>query len=125
MLIVDADKQAKIWNRAAMAGGGSAPEPRDTALAAALHVHNMIMSGGLDHALDVLTPEDFASAAGGFRYLQLSDAAELVEQALAASEDGVVELDARHSALIPRDEVIGRQFAALLQQRPSDFAPTS
>lgn len=85
----------------------------------------MIMSGGLDHALDVLTPEDFASAAGGFRYLQLSDAAELVEQALAASEDGVVELDARHSALIPRDEVIGRQFAALLQQRPSDFAPTS
>jgi hypothetical protein len=35
----------------------------------------------LDHALDVLTPEDFASAASGFRYLQLSDVAELVEQA--------------------------------------------
>jgi len=32
----------------------------------------MIMSGGLDHALDVLTPEDFVSAEGGFRYLQLN-----------------------------------------------------
>lgn len=40
----------------------------------------MIMSGGLDHALDVLAPEDFASAAGGFRYLQLRDVAKLVEQ---------------------------------------------
>lgn len=86
----------------------------------------MIMSGGLDHALDVLTPEDFAAAASGFRYLELSDAAELVEQAQAAtSDDQLGELDARYSALIPRDQVLSDQFECLLRQRPGDFAPTS
>ena len=126
MPIMDADTQASIWNRAATAGGGPAPGPGDTALSAVLRLHNMIMSGGLDHALGVLTPGDFASAAGGFRYLQLSDVAELVEQAQGAPGDDLLEeLDARYSALIPRDQVIGDQFEALLQQRPGDFAPAS
>lgn len=86
----------------------------------------MIMSGGLNHTLDVLTPEDFASAAAGFRYLQLTDVADLVEQAQdVPSDDLLEELGARYSALIPRDQVIGDQFEALLQQRPDDFAPPS
>jgi len=126
MPFMGADTQTIIWNRAAVAGGGPAPGPGDTALAAALRLHNMIMNGGLDHALNVLTPEDLASAASGFRYLQLSDVAELVEQAQGApSDDFLEELDARYSALIPRDQVIGDQFEALLQQRPDDFAPAS
>jgi hypothetical protein len=126
MPIMDADTQTIIWNRAATAAGGPAPGPGDTALAAALRLHNMIMSGGLDHALNVLTPEDFTSAASGFRYLQLSDVAELVEQAQGAPGDDLLEeLDVRYSALIPRDQVIGDQFEALLQQRPGDFAPAS
>jgi hypothetical protein len=125
MPIMD-DTPTIIWNRAAMADGGPAPGPGDTALSAALRLHSMIMSGGLDHALDVLTPEDFASAAGGFRYLQLSDVADLVEQAQDAPSDDILEeLDARYSALVPRDQVISDQFEALLQQRPDDFAPAS
>lgn len=69
-----------------------------------LRLHDMIMSGGLDHALDVLTSEDFAPAAGGFRYLQLNDVAELVEQARGAPSDHLAEEpDARYSALIPQD----------------------
>src|SRR6185295_1996960 len=111
MPIMDADTQTIIWNRAALAGGGPAPRAGDEALSAALRLHNMIMSGGLDHALDVLTPEDFASAASGFRYLQLSDVAELVELAQGAPTDDLLEeLDVRYSALIPRDQVIGDQF---------------
>jgi len=127
MPIMDADTRTTIWNRAAMAGGGPTPRRGDTALSAALRLHNLVMSGGLDHALDVLTPEDFASAAAGFRYLRLSEVAELVEQAHdAASDDDLLEeLDARYSALIPRDQVIGDQFEALLHQRPNDFAPAS
>ena len=125
MPIMD-DTPTIIWNRAAMADGGPAPGPGDTALSAALRLHSRIMSGGLDHALDVLTPEDFASAAGGFRYLQLSDVADLVEQAQDAPSDDILEeLDARYSALVPRDQVISDQFEALLQQRPDDFAPAS
>src|SRR5262245_65467162 len=113
MPIMDADTQTIIWNRAALAAGGPAPGPGDTALSAALRLHNMIMNGGLDHALDVLTAEDFASAADGFRYLQLSDVAELVEQAQAAPGDELLEqLDARYNALIPRDQVIGEKFEA-------------
>jgi hypothetical protein len=126
MPIMDADTQTIIWNRAALAGGGPAPRPGDEALSAALRLHNMIMSGGLDHALDVLTPEDFASAASGFRYLQLSDVAELVELAQGAPTDDLLEQrDARYNALIPRDQVISDQFEALLQQRPDDFAAAS
>lgn len=126
MPIMDADTQTIIWNRAAMAGGGPAPGPGDAALAEALRLHNMIMSGGLDHALDVLTPEDFASAASGFRYLQLSDVAELVEQAQGATSDDLLEeFDTRYSALIPQDQVIGVHLQALLQRRPDDFAPAN
>jgi hypothetical protein len=126
MPIMDADTQTIIWNWAAMAGGEPAARPGDTALAAALRLHNMIMSGGLDHDLNVLTPEDFALAASAFRYPQLSDVAELVEQAQGAPRDDLLEeLDVRYSALIPRDQVIGDQFEALLQQHPDDFAPAS
>jgi hypothetical protein len=126
MPIMDADTQTIIWNRAALADGGPAPRPGDKALSAALLLHNAIMSGGLDHALDVLTPEDFASAASGFRYLQLSDVAELLELAQDAPTGDLLEqLDARYSALIPRDQVISDQFEALLHERPDDFAPAS
>jgi hypothetical protein len=86
----------------------------------------MIMSGGLDHALDILTPDDFAAAASGFRYLQLSDVAELVDQAKGTPSDGQLQdLDTRYNTLIPRDQVILDRFGALLQQRPDDFAPPS
>jgi hypothetical protein len=126
MPVMDTDTRTIIWNRAALAGGGPAPGPGDTALAAALRLHNMIMNGGLDHALDVLTPEDFAAAASGFRYLRLSDAAELVEQAQdTAGDDQLEELNARYNALIPRDQVIGDHLEAVLQQRPGDFGPAS
>jgi hypothetical protein len=121
MPTMDTDTHTVIWNRAALADGGSAPRPGDNALSAALRLHNMIMSGGLDHALDVLTPEDFASAASGFRYLQLSDVAEQD----APTDDLLEQLDARYSALIPRDQVISDQFEARLQQRPDDFAPAN
>lgn len=126
MLIVDADAQTIIWNRATLAGGGPTSRPGEKALSAALRLHNMIMSGGLDHALDVLTPEDFAAAASGFRYLQLSGVAELLELAQdALADDLLQQLDARYSSLIPRDQVISDQFEALLQERPDDFAPAS
>jgi hypothetical protein len=124
MLIMEADTQTIIWNRAATVGGGPAPGPGDTALAAALRLHNMIMNGGLGHALDILTPEDFASAASGFRYLQLCDIAELLEQALSTPSDNPLQdLDARSSTLIPQDQVIADQLQALLQHHPDDFAP--
>lgn len=127
MPIVEADTETIIWNRAATAGGGPNPRRGDTALSAALRLHTMVMSGGLDHALDVLTGEELTSAADGFRYLRLGDVAELVEHALDATgdDDLLEELDDRYSALIPRDHVIGDQFEALLRQRPDDFAPAS
>lgn len=60
------------------------------------------------------------------RYLQLIDVAELVELAQGVPTDDLLEqLDARYSALIPRDQVISDQFEARLQQRPDDFALAS
>ena len=79
---MNADLQTIVWNRAAVSNGGPTPRPGDAALAHALRLHGLVMSGGLDHALDVLTPEDFASAADGFRYLRLDHVAGLVSDAL-------------------------------------------
>jgi hypothetical protein len=112
-----------------MAHGGPAPRAGDIALAAALSFHNMVMSGGVDHALDMLTPEQLTAAAAGYRYLQLDDVAELVGQARSAlageDDDRLAELDARYNDLTPRDQTLGDQFAAALQKRPHDFAPVT
>lgn len=114
------DTRTIIWNRAAMAGP---PHHRgDAALSAVLRLHSAIMSGGLEHAADVLPPEAFAAAADGFRYLGMTEAADLVAQPELLEED-LDDLDDRYDALIPRDQVIVTHFETLLHQHPDDFAP--
>jgi hypothetical protein len=95
-------------------------------LAAALRVHNMIMSGGLDHALDVLTLDNFTSAVTGFRYLRLYEAANLIESARETASDDTLreEFDARYDSLVPSDQTIGDHFEAVRADHPDDFAPT-
>jgi len=127
---VDSDTRTAIWNRAAMAGGGAAPGPGDAALSTVLSFHSLVMNGGLDHALDMLTPDDLRAAVDGYRYLGMDSVAiaEVVRGATAAlsdeDDDLLDELGARYDDLAS-DETIDHRFAALTTLRPDDFAPTT
>src|SRR3546814_2272427 len=71
--------QDQIWNRAALEVGGTNPREGDKALASLLLLHGMAMNGGIDHAVEVLTPLEFSAALAGFRYFGLVRIAELLE----------------------------------------------
>ena len=40
----------RVWNRAALEGGGASPGPGDRALASLLLVHGLVINGGVHHA---------------------------------------------------------------------------
>lgn len=119
----------EIWNRAATERGGSAPGPGDAALSSALAFHNMVMSGGVDHAFDVLTHEEISAAAGGYRYLRLDQIADLIDRAKttvdSADEGAIQEIDDEYSELIPQDRTLLEHFEAALQRNPEDFSDVS
>jgi hypothetical protein len=123
---MDADS-TEIWNRAAMAKGGPAPRLGNTSLSSALAFHNMVMSGGIDHAFDVLTTDQIAAAADGYRYLHLEPIADLIGQAPAAlseeDDDTIEELDDEYNELVPPDQTLVDRFETALQHSPEDFAP--
>lgn len=126
---MDAEASVEIWNRAVVARGGPAPRAGDTALSSAMAFHNMVMSGGFDHAFDVLTPDQIAEASNGYRYLKFDSVAELIDRVPAALDaaldDQIEELEARYAALVPQDQTLADHFEAALRERPEDFAPVA
>jgi hypothetical protein len=124
---VPSDTEAVIWNRAAIENGGTSPGPGDVALASALRLHGMVMSGGLDHACEVLDRDMVAAAVSGFRYLGADDAAELVEsvEALLASgaDDQIEQANRRYDELIPADSRLSDLATVRMREAPGDFAP--
>lgn len=126
---MDVDASVEIWNRAASAGGGPTPGAGDRALSSALRFHGMVMSGGLDHALDVLTTDEIAAAADSYRYLQLGPVADLIARAQAAfgraDDDALEQLDDEYDDLVPEEQTLGDHFEAALATHPEDFAPVS
>ena len=61
-----------IWNRAVLDAGGSTPGLGDTALAGLMLFHGLAMNGGIEHALEILSPAEFDAAIAGFRYFDLA-----------------------------------------------------
>jgi hypothetical protein len=87
----------------------------------------MVMSGGLDHACEVLDRQTVAAAVSGFRYLGADDVAELVEsvEALVATEAGdeIEQANRRYDELIPTDSRLSDLATARMREAPGDFAP--
>lgn len=121
------DLTTEIWNRAARAGGALTPQPGDVALSSALAFHNLVMSGGIDHAFNMLPIDQIAAAANGYRYLQLEAIADLIGHAptvLRTDDDEAIEqLDDLYNELVPLDHTIVERFEAALHRSPQDFAP--
>ena len=72
-----------VWNRAALEDGGPTPAEGDLALAALLRAHGVVMNGGVDHALEVLSAAELRAALAGYRYFGFEQIALLLEDAAA------------------------------------------
>ncbi len=117
-----------VWNRAALERGGSDPREGDVALSATILAHSLIMDGGVLHALDVLSDEEFVGAAAGYASFGFADVAALLVRAQKAATSGELPeeadatFDAEYAGCIPDD---GRLFAAFetdFDRRPDRYA---
>jgi hypothetical protein len=116
-------RRDQIWNRAAMAAGGPNSREGDSALAALLLFHGMAMNDGIDHAMHVLSSDEYASALKGFRYFGLEQAAAVLEKAAGATQLQLEQLNAEYGAVVPSDSTLVRAFQLKLLSSPQAFAP--
>ena len=123
-----------ISERALNAWGRPGTRPGDTALSAVMPVHGMIMNGGMFHARDVLSGEQLAAGVAGLRYLEMTAAADAVDQARLTptdvennyadtDSDLFEELTDRYNGAVPADSVIDDHLRLALRRRPDDFLP--
>ncbi len=117
-----------IWNRAALDGGGIAPQRGDQALADVLVAHGLIMNGGVLHALELLDPNQVQRAASGMEYFGLAQAScvllETLEtlNRLGGSEKLEAEANARYWAVLADDTTLAERFEQVFVKHPGDFA---
>ena len=112
-----------IWNRAAIESGGKAARAGDRALADLLFAHGMVMNGGVGHAIDVLSSEEFSAALRGFRFFDFDEVALLLEAALKTPDQDHRLADLSYGNLIPNDQVLADRFEAFYRLTPEAFAP--
>ena len=106
-----------------MERGGIAPHLGDSALAALLSLHGMAMNGGLDHAVDVLSAEQFHAAIDGFRYFGLIEMAVMLSHAISANDEELERLDTEYGKLVPTDSTLGNAFEETFRVSPDAFSP--
>ena len=130
----------RIWNRAVDATeAGAELRAGDRALAAALLAHNIVMNGGVLHALQGMSPSERREAAAGYRFFALPTLAELFEMQVPEhdlddqdedEDDAESELDRLESELnqtywatAADDQALWRAFEKKLAREPGLFAP--
>jgi hypothetical protein len=131
----------RIWNRACEATDADAElRAGDRALAGALLAHNIVMNGGVLHALQGMSPSERRDAAAGYRFFALTALAELFELQVPEDdlddadddgEDGAeseldrleAELNQKYWATAADDQALWRAFEKKLAHEPGLFAP--
>src|SRR3546814_16928417 len=89
-----------------------------------LLLHGMAMNGGIDHAVEVLTPLEFSAALAGFRYFGLVRIAELLESIGAFGTEVQAErLNKEYGAAVPSDSTLVHAFRLKLLASPESFSP--
>jgi hypothetical protein len=121
----------QIWNRAAMEGGGRAPEEGDAALASLLRFHSLAMSGGVLDTVERLSADEVHAAVAGFRWFGLDEAASFLDDAVNTwqtsdnSDEISEELEGQfktgYSAVVPDDETLVAAFEHRLSNEPTAF----
>ena len=83
----------------------------------------MVMNGGVMHAVEVLSHEEFAGAVSGYRYFSLEEAATVLERAAVNIELGEDGFDRQYAETIWEDSVIVKRFEQKLAASPMAFSP--
>src|SRR5262245_55166607 len=112
----------RIWNRALDLSPDHLGDG-DRALAALLLVHGLVMNGGVEHAIEVLTAEQLRAAAAAYRYLAFEPIALLLEQTSKNRSFDADGADRRYWAVIPDDNTIEEHFRSVLSSSPAAFSP--
>ena len=121
-----------VWNRACDYDF-QPHRPGDKALKAAIEFDGLTCNGGIGHTLDVSTETEVREAVAAFRHLGLTDAARLVEHALALPDEGArealtdqyYELTLGDGALrgSRRRDPLGMAFERHYADHPDEYAP--
>jgi hypothetical protein len=109
-----------VWNRACSDDSQSDRRRGDLMLRAMIRLHSLVMNGGLDHALECLSTNEFAEGINGFEYFGLHEHADLlrlIHSKLAADE----RLDATYEAC-GDDSVLLNHFERFFENNPTAFA---
>lgn len=118
-----------VWNRATMPDSCEALAPGDVALSSLLRAHGLAMNGGVLHAVELLTADEWVAAKDGFRYFGLDDVADLLAHAKNLFDVGENlgeherRLDDNYATLIPDDSWLHKRFEEQFAANPSAFAP--
>ena len=119
----------RVWNRAALEGGGDSPRAGDRALASLLLLHGLVMNGGVHHALGCIEPDELLAAVDGYAFFGFDDCAAFIRGAssdplLATwTEDTEVAANRRYYQLIPNDSHLVVRFEEVFSERGDQFAP--
>jgi hypothetical protein len=117
---MDQETADKIWNRACLDDGRYEPMAGDKALTALLYAHGLIMNGGVDHAMEIMSDSEAIVAIAGFRFFGLEAVAILLETGKGNESD-----KDREYLEIANDSALGSAFEAYFKKSPQDFAPTT
>jgi hypothetical protein len=74
----------RVWNRACFEHGGPAKREGDTALAALLLAHGLVMNGGLFHAVGCLREHELSAPCQGFSYFGFAAVIAVLKEAYIA-----------------------------------------
>ena len=79
------------------------------------------MNGGVQHAIEALSPDELEAALLGFRFFSFDDVASLLVQSTRNIDDDAA--DAMYAEMIPSDSVLVNRFEEFLKASPEIFAP--
>ena len=93
-----------------------------------LAMHNLIMNGGIHHALDMLSAEEIDAAIAGFEYFDVQPALSAINAVLTNpslrewTDANEVEANALYYTHVPDDELLVTAFDRRYLESPEDFA---
>lgn len=111
-----------IWNRAALDSGGRRAREGDSALAALLVVHGMIMNGGIEHVLE-LRPEELEQGIAGYRFFGFLEFADQLESLADSRGLGIKADDAANGYSIPTEAAIEAALESEVENSAYQFEP--
>lgn len=124
---MDDERVVEICDRAVRRVDSVSLGSGDKAVASVVAFRSAAISGGIEHALDALTPAQLAAAADGFVYLDAPLLESVVDrskiEASAKDLDALASLNDEYDLFVPQDETLIALVSAAVARNPDGFSP--